>query len=156
MCGVLFGLYLLYRSEVEHHLPALSFQIKVKNKRLKRHTCLKALQDKGFAGGVLFAQTPHMPPKRHPNATRLACIPRMWCSLWPPRPLDMPRLTPNLAEPTNRAGSSIEPAPVPPWPPRGHHVATTASPCGHPVATMWPPLWPPQLLLSCPSSYLAY
>jgi len=70
MCGVLFGLYLLYRSEVEHHLPALSFQIKVKNKRLKRHTCLKALQDKDFAGGVLFAQTPHMPPKRHPNATR--------------------------------------------------------------------------------------
>ena len=72
MCGVLFGLYLLYRSEVEHHLPVLSFQIKVKNKRLKRHTCLKALQDKGFAGGVLFAQTPHMPPKRHPNATRLS------------------------------------------------------------------------------------
>jgi len=42
---------------------------KVKNKRHKRHTCLKALQDKAFAGGVSLAQTPHTHPKRHPNAT---------------------------------------------------------------------------------------
>jgi hypothetical protein len=91
-----------YRSEVEHHLPARSFQIKVKNKRLKRHTCLKALQDKGFACGVLFAQTPHMPPKRH-----------------------------TLGRPTDRAGSMSEPAPVPPWPPRGHHR-------GHHRVSPWP------------------
>ena len=54
----------------------------------------------------MFAQVPHVPPKRHP-----------------------------LDAPTDRAGSPIEPAPVPLWPPCGHHVATTASPRGHPVAT---------------------
>ena len=89
MCGVLFGALSAYRSEVEHHLPARSFQIKVKNKRLKRHTCLKALQDKGFACGVLFAQTPHMPPKRH-----------------------------TLGGLTDRAGSMSEPAPASLYPPQ--------------------------------------
>jgi hypothetical protein len=64
------------------------------------------LQDKGFACGVLFAQTPHMPPKRH-----------------------------TLGGLTDRAGSMSEPAPVPPWPPPRHPVATG---------------WPPQL----PSTYL--
>ena len=71
----------------EYHLPTFCFPTKVKNKRLKRLTRLKALQDKGFVGGALFAQVPHVPPKRHPSATRLTA-------------------------PTNRAGPSIEPAPV--------------------------------------------
>ena len=100
MCGVLFGLYLLYRSEVEHHLPALSFQIKVKNKRLKRHTCLKALQDKG-SGGWRFVcpnathatQTPH---KRHPRLRVL--------------PTGSPQ--PDCANKQSRLCSSIEPAPA--------------------------------------------
>ena len=68
MCGVLFGALSAYRSEVEHHLPARSFQIKVKNKRLKRHTCLKALQDKGFGGWRFVC----------PNATHATQTPHAW------------------------------------------------------------------------------
>ena len=51
----------------------------------------------------MFAQVPPVPHKRHP-----------------------------LDAPTDRAGSMSKPAPVPPWPPRGHH-------CGHHRVSLWPP-----------------
>jgi len=48
-----------------------------KNKRHKRHTRLKALQDKGFRVWRLSIETPHMPPKTpHKRHTRLRYAPQ--------------------------------------------------------------------------------
>jgi len=56
-------------------------EAEIETGQYKRHTCHKALQDKGFACGVLSIETPHMPPRRHQNATQTP--PTSWVTLWP-------------------------------------------------------------------------
>ena len=113
MCGVLFG------GSIHHQEVAVA---------VRSIIFLFLFSDQGQKQ---TPQTPHMPQSltgQGFRGWRFVCPNATHATQTPPK-----RHT--LVAPTDRAGPMSEPAPVPLWPPRGHHVATTASPCGHPVAT---------------------